>query len=58
MDSATPEAENLLDDFPEVAASLRRQLIDWTDNLHRPGLSDPELNVQEEGWYGHYFPIN
>jgi len=56
MKTGTPENENVLDDFPEIAEELRAELTTWADTLYRPGVPDNELNNQEKGWYEHYFP--
>ena len=55
MDNSIVETENLLSDFPEVAAELRAELDEWAGDLYRPGIPDNTLNNQEQGWYGHYF---
>ena len=55
MNSSTPESENVIASYPEIAGELREKLTSWTDGLYRPGLTDPDMNSQEIDWYAHYF---
>ncbi|WP_237225970.1 sulfatase [Rubinisphaera sp. JC750] len=49
------ERRNLLSEHPEHAAQLRADLAAWCDELDPPGLPDRPLNIQEKGWYEHFF---
>jgi len=50
------ESENLLEQHPDVARTMRTQLINWTDTLKTPGLVTQETNRQEDLWFELYFP--
>ena len=56
MNTDFPESENVLEDYPEIAASLQQDLIDWSETLYRPGISNLPLRGSEKRWYDHYFP--
>jgi len=56
FDLVSPEHEkkNLIQQAPAVADRLRKQLSQWADGLHRPGLPGGKPNDQEAKWYQHY----
>lgn len=49
------EERNLLAKHPERASQLRSELASWCAELDPPGLPTQPLNIQEKGWYEHYF---
>lgn len=56
MNTDLPESENVLADHPEIAAELQQELIDWSETLYRPGISNLSLAGPEKRWYNHFFP--
>ena len=49
------ERRNLLSEHPDRAAEMRSDLASWCDELDPPGLPKRPLNIQEKGWYEHFF---
>jgi len=56
MNTDLPESENVLADHPEIAAELQQELIDWSETLYRPGISNLPSAGAEKRWYDHHFP--
>ncbi len=56
MNTDLPESENVVADHPEIAAALQQELIDWSETLYRPGISNLPLAGPEQRWYNHFFP--
>jgi arylsulfatase A-like enzyme len=54
VDSDRHEHQNLIDQHPAIAASLQRELEQWTGSIEPPGMPDGETQ-REQGWYNHYF---
>lgn len=52
------ETNNVIEDHPDTAAELKRELGVWADELRMPGVPNGRLNVQEKRWFEHYFPAN
>ncbi|MEM6468378.1 MAG: sulfatase-like hydrolase/transferase [Planctomycetota bacterium] len=55
LESDAHETQNLIDDHPELAASLHRQLVEWCEELEPAGLPNGEKR-RESRWYEYYFP--
>jgi len=51
------ETQNLIKENPAVAAGLKSQLEDWTQQLAPPGLPIDPANIQERPWYEHYLGL-
>jgi len=52
--TAAHEKKNLIRQNPAKAEALRKQLSQWADGLHRPGLPGGTLKRQEAKFYEHY----
>jgi len=53
------EQHNLIANQAGLAKQLKAELRQWTEQLQPIGLPAEPLNVQERGWYEHYFrPTN
>ncbi len=48
------ETRNLIGDYPEKAAGMKKRLEAWGAELKNPGIPDGELR-REKNWYDHYF---
>ena len=55
LESADHELENLIGQFPEVAADLDAKVEAWKAELHRPGDLWTDPNGTEKSWYRRYF---
>lgn len=49
------EKRNLLDQHPDIAARLEKNLADWATGLKPPGIPHGKENNQETQFYGHHF---
>lgn len=60
FDLSSPEHEtrNRIEEFPDVARSLRADLADWASDLENPGVPKGPPNSQESGWFRHYFGLS
>ncbi|GGZ16682.1 hypothetical protein GCM10007049_06320 [Echinicola pacifica] len=50
------EDENIISQYPQLAAVMRKKLERWTDELKNPGISQLSLTSAEEAWYEFYLP--
>ncbi len=49
------EHENLIHNYPDVAKMLKENLLNWSNELHRPGLPLRQpMRGQERTWYDFY----
>jgi arylsulfatase A-like enzyme len=48
------ETVNLIENYPERAAGMKKRLEAWGAELKNPGIPDGELR-REKNWYDHYF---
>jgi len=49
------EHENLINNHPDIATTLRNNLLSWSNELYRPGLPPKEkMRGQERTWYDYY----
>ncbi|MCP4641259.1 MAG: sulfatase-like hydrolase/transferase [bacterium] len=55
--SSEHERRNLVEDHPDVAAELEKDLRAWAATLKHPGVPETPLNNQERAWYAHYFGL-
>ncbi len=55
LSSDQHEHNNLIGQHPDIARSLRKELADWADQLHPPGIPQGRKNIREKGWYDFYF---
>ncbi len=55
LNRPTHETENLLSAYPQIAAELRADLDDWSQQLDTPGIPAGALNTQEARWFDLYF---
>ena len=51
------ETNDVINDHPEIAANLKRELRAWADELRIPGVPNGGLNAQERPWLEHYFDL-
>lgn len=52
------EQTNLIATEDKIAFELKSKLNQWASELQPPGLPASPLNIQEIGWYDHYFPFS
>ncbi|MDT8391032.1 MAG: sulfatase-like hydrolase/transferase [Lentisphaeria bacterium] len=56
LESPEHEKKNLIDEHPEIAAQLKKQLTAWANEQKTPGVPSGVLNGQEVKFYDHYLP--
>ncbi len=54
LSSQKQENENLIDQHPKKAKTMKKALVKWATELKNPGMPDDELK-REKAWYDHYF---
>lgn len=56
LETDAHEGNNLIQEQPERAATLRSKPAEWTAQFKPPGIPAKPRNDQESRWYEHYFP--
>jgi arylsulfatase A-like enzyme len=56
LSQSAAESENVLDQYPEKAQLLRRQLAQWCEGLQRAGIPEGALGESEKAWFDYYLP--